>query len=151
VLRLAQGQQPAAAPPTVRTVYLVIDLVLLVLIGLFLLHVARARTWQQRLDRTDRRRLFLARTFAADALAPLAVLAGLPLLIGATGSSPPGDVPGGWRFLAWTLPDIAAVLFVLAVGTAALGVFKLLAIRGRATVRGGLGPRSDHARQRQPA
>jgi CubicO group peptidase (beta-lactamase class C family) len=151
VLRLAQGQQTAAAPPTVRTVYLVIDVVLLVLGGAFLVHAARARTWRQRLDRTDRRMLFLARTFAADALAPLAVLGGLPLLIGATGSSAPGDVLGGWRFLVWTLPDIAAVLIALAVGAAALGVLKLLAVRGPTTARGGLVPRADHGQQRTPA
>ena len=90
-------------------------------------------------------------TLAADALAPLAILGGLPLVIGATGSSAPGDVLGGWRFLVWTLPDIAALLIALAVGAAALGVLKLLAVRGRATARGGLDLRPDDGQQRQPA
>jgi hypothetical protein len=151
VVRLAQGQGPAAAPPTVRMVYLVIDALLLVLIGSFLVHAARARTWRRRLEGTAHPVPFLGRTVVADALAPLAVLVGLPILIGTTGSSPPGDVVGGWRFLAWTLPDIAAVLLVLAVGSAALGVLKLVAVVGPAMTRGGLGRRPGHGRQRQPA
>lgn len=54
--------------------------------------------------------------------------AGLPLAIGATGSTHPGDVVGGWRFLLWTLPDLAASLALLAVVAMMLGIAKLFSL-----------------------
>ena len=85
-------------------------------------------------------RWLVARTIAADLVLPLAVLVGVPLAIGATGSTRPGDVAGGWRFVLWTLPDLGVALLVLAGVPLALGAWKLVAVRrtGRtATAAGG--------------
>ena len=67
---------------------------------------------------------------------PVTVLIGIPLAIGATGSSSAGDVFRGWAFLVWTLPDVAVALLVLAVVPLALGLRKVIAVaRGREGVR----------------
>jgi ABC-type proline/glycine betaine transport system permease subunit len=58
--------------------------------------------------------MFLGRTFVADLLLPFAVLVGVPLAIGMTGSSAAGDVVAGWRFILWTLPDLGVALLALA-------------------------------------
>ena len=128
VLRLTMGLDPSSTAPTVRTLYLVIDGLLLVLLGLLAVHAARARTWRDRLRTGPHSRLLLARTIIADMVLPLGVLLGLPLAIGATGSTHPGDVVGGWRFLLWTLPDLAASLALLAVVAMMLGIAKLLSL-----------------------
>ena len=130
VLRLTLGLAPSSTPPTVRTLYLAIDGLLLVLLALLAVHAARARSWRDRLRTGAHSRLLLARTVVADALLPLGVLLGLPLAIGATGSTHPGDGVGGWRFLLWTLPDLAASLALLAVVGMMLGIAKLLALTG---------------------
>ena len=103
VLRISEGDAPAAGPPSVRTVYLVVDLLLAVLVGLLLVHAWRSRTWPDRWRRACSRRLLGARTVGADLVLPVTVLIGIPLAIGATGSSSAGDVFRGWAFLVWTL------------------------------------------------
>ncbi len=130
VLRLTLGLDPSSTAPTVRTLYLVIDGLLLVLLGLLAVHGARARTWRDRLRTAAHPRLLLARTIVADAVLPLVVLLGLPLAVGATGSTHAGDVVGGWRFLFWTLPDLAGSLALLAVVAVMLGIAKLLSLAG---------------------
>ncbi len=108
------------------------DALLAVLFLLLLVHAWRARTWPDRLARTGHRRWFVGRTLVADLLLPLAVLIGLPLAIGATGSTRPGDLAGGWAFVLWTLPDIGVALLVLAIVPLALGAWKLLVTWRRA-------------------
>jgi CubicO group peptidase (beta-lactamase class C family) len=110
--------------PGVRQVYLVVDLLLLVLVALLAVHVVRARTWAARLDGSRHRRTFLARTVLAALILPLVVLIGLPLAVGSTGSSPPGDLMGGWRFVLWTLPDLGFALLTLATIPLILGGLK---------------------------
>lgn len=127
---LAIGGQPtsSASAPSVRTVYLWVDAILVGLLALLAAHVVRARSWARRLASTRHRAFFLARTFVLDFGLPLAVLIGVPLAIGATGSSRAGDVIAGWRFLTWTLPDLAISLLVLSIVPLMLGLAKLLAV-----------------------
>jgi CubicO group peptidase (beta-lactamase class C family) len=136
VLRISEGDAPAAGRPSVRMVYLVLDLLLAALVALLVVHAWRSRTWPDRWRRDGSRRLLGARTVAADLVLPVIVLVGIPLAIGATGSSPAGDVFRGWRFLFWTLPDVAVALLVLATVPLALGLRKVIAVaRGRADAR----------------
>ncbi len=133
VLRLELGQGLAAPVPTVRTVYLGVDLLLAVLVVLLVVHAVRARSWQARLARSTHRRLSLTRTVLADLVLPMVVLVGVPLAIGSTGSTPAGDVLAGWRFAFWTLPELAGVLVALACGALAIGAWKLaVLLRGSA-------------------
>jgi hypothetical protein len=128
VARMTSNGGTAAAASgglTVRVVYLAVDALLLALALLLAVHLWRARSWTRRLAAAARRRWFVARTVLADAILPSAVLIGLPLLIGATGSSPVGDVLAGWRFLVWTLPDLAIAVAVLCSGALLIGAFKL--------------------------
>jgi CubicO group peptidase (beta-lactamase class C family) len=125
VLRLVQGQPPAPAPPDVRSVYLVVDLLLLLLAVLLGVHVLRARGWRERLRRARHPRWLLARTTVEDVVLPIAILVTVPIAIGWTGSTRPGDVIAGWRFLLWTLPDIGAALLALAAVGLALGLVKV--------------------------
>jgi hypothetical protein len=97
VAALASG----SATPTVRSVDLVVDAVLLALVVAFGIHAVRARTWRRRLRATGHRGRFLARTVVADLVLPIAVLVGVPLWIGSTGSSPSGDLRAGWAFARW--------------------------------------------------
>ena len=128
VMRLAAGLGPGSTAPPVRSVYLVVDAVLLILVVAFAVHASRARTWRRRLATTDHRGWLVGRTVVADLVLPVAVLLAVPLWIGSTGSSPGGDVPAGWSFLLWTLPDVAATVLLLALGALALGTFKLAAV-----------------------
>jgi hypothetical protein len=131
VLRLRLGQAPVASSPSVHGVYLVVDLLLAVFGLLLLIHAWRARTWPDRLARARHRRWFEVRTLVADLMLPVVVLLGVPLAIGATGSTRFGDLAGGWAFVLWTLPDIGAALLVLAIVPVVLGAWKLLATRRR--------------------
>ncbi len=125
IARLSHGADPTSTEPSVRVVYLVVDGLLVLLAALLVVHLARARTWSIRLGRTRHRRLFLARAIIADGLLPLAVLVGLPLAIGAIGSTSPGDVIAGWRFVLWTLPDIAVAVLTLSIVPLVVGVLKV--------------------------
>lgn len=129
VLRLHTGGTSIAASPSVRSVYLVVDLVLVALAGILAIHAWRARTWPRRWRSGERRRALAARALVADLVLPLVVLLGLPVAVGATGSSHGGDVVGGWRFVLWTLPDLGAALLVLCVVPLAIGGWKLLVVR----------------------
>jgi CubicO group peptidase (beta-lactamase class C family) len=124
----ALGRRPPASPPSVRTVYLWLDAIIIVLFGLLVIHVLRARTWPVRRLTSRHPRVFLARLLGADLLLPLVVLVGLPLAIGAMGSSPPGDVIGGWAFLLWTLPDLAVALLILSAVPLMVGAAKLASL-----------------------
>jgi CubicO group peptidase (beta-lactamase class C family) len=136
VLRISEGDDPAPGPPSVRTVYLALDVLLATLVALLVVHVWRSRTWPDRWRRAGSSRLLGARTVGADLVLPVTVLIGIPLAIGATGSSSAGDVFRGWAFLVWTLPDVAVALLVLAVVPLALGLRKAtIAARGRADAR----------------
>ena len=127
VLRLSFGVGPTTSAPSVRSAYVVVDALCWARCP-----VRRpprpARSWRRRLAATRHRRLFLGRTVAADGVsrrrpdrrAPVDRLAG---------SSPPGDIARGWEFLLWTLPDVAAVLLVLACGAIVVGAAKLAASR----------------------
>jgi hypothetical protein len=78
----------------------------------------------------------------ADLILPLAALIGLPLAIGAIGSTPAWDVPAGWRFLLWTLPDLGYAVLLLAVIPLAIGAVKLaMVVRDRAGGRAAAAPR----------
>ena len=114
VLRLDLGLLPASTAPTVRSVYLVVDALLALLVLLLAVHAWRARSWPERFRSGRHRRSLVARTSVADLVLPLLVLVGLPLAIGATGSTRAGDLPGGWAFLLWTLPDIGVAVLALA-------------------------------------
>jgi CubicO group peptidase (beta-lactamase class C family) len=131
VLREWTGAGSPTNASNVRTVYLAVDLVLLLLISPFTVHAWRARSWRRRLANTRHRGFMLGRTIVADAALPIAVLGGLPLLIGMTGSSPSGDVLGGWAFALWTLPDIAVTVLALALGGLLVGAIKLTASRAQ--------------------
>lgn len=128
VLRLSIGSSPAASAPTVRTIYLVVDALLLVLAAALAFHAFRARTWKRRLAEGRHRRWLIGRTVAADLIVPMMVLLGLPLWIGSTGSSRPGDLVAGWHFAVWTLPDLAIALLILAVCGLAIGAAKVIAV-----------------------
>ena len=125
VANMALGQPVVTTAPSVRTVYLWLDGVLLILAGLLAAHVARARSWRHRLATSRNRRFFAGRTIVADFILPVGVLVGIPMAIGATGSSAAGDVVAGWRFVFWTLPDVALSLVVLSLVPLAVGVAKL--------------------------
>ncbi len=129
VLRLSSGTRAASAAPTVRTVYLAVDLALLVLVALLAAHAVRLRTWRRRLAGARHPGLLVGRTILADLVLPVLVLIGVPLWIGSTGSSQPGNVLAGWRFMLWTLPDLAVALLVLAFGGLAIGAAKLALVR----------------------
>ena len=124
VMRLIQGQPPAPATPDVRSVYVVVDLLLVLLVVLLGVHVLRARSWRERLRRARHPRWLLARTTVADLILPVAVLVTVPIGIGWTGSTPAGDVLAGWRFLLWTLPDIGVALLALAAVGLSVGLLK---------------------------
>ncbi len=126
VLSLSFGVGRTTSAPSVRTVYLVVDAILLLALVAFLAHLVRARTWRGRLAASTHRRSFVARAIVADGVLPACVLVGVPLWIGSTGSTRAGDVLGGWRFAAWTMPDIALPLIVFGVGAVAIGVAKLV-------------------------
>ena len=125
VADMALGQPVATSAPSVRTIYLWLDAVLLILAGLLAAHVARARSWRHRLATSAHRRFFAGRTIVADLILPVGVLVGIPMAIGATGSSAAGDVIAGWQFVFWTLPDLALSLVVLSLVPLAVGVAKL--------------------------
>ncbi len=125
VLQLVQGRPPAAARPTVWSVYLVVDLILLLLVSLLGVHLLRARHWRERLRRARHPRWLLARMTVADLVLPIVVLVMVPVAIGWTGSTRPGDVVAGWRFLLWTLPDVGAALLALAAVALVLGMAKV--------------------------
>ena len=129
VMHRSFGTAATSSAPTVRTVYLVADLVLLVLVALFAAHAIRARTWRRRLAAARHPRLLIARAILADLVLPLIVLLGIPLWIGSTGSSHPGDVISGWRFMLWTLPDLATTLLALAFGGLLVGVAKIVLVQ----------------------
>ncbi len=131
VLRLSSGSDPVPGSPTVRTVYAVVDVVLLALAGLLVAHAWRARTWTRRWLTADRRgrRAMTVRTVLADLALPLAVLLGFPLLVGLAGSARAFDIVGGWRFTMWTLPDVGVTLLLLACVPLVLGTAKLVAVR----------------------
>jgi CubicO group peptidase (beta-lactamase class C family) len=131
VLRLSMGSTPSTRAPTVRTVYLAIDSLLVILAVLLLIHAVRARSWPARFASGRRHGLLVARTVAADLALPVAVLVGVPLTIGISGSTHAWDVAGGWRFLFWTLPDLGLALLALSFVPLAIGAFKLWAVRGR--------------------
>ena len=134
VANLSLGREPGSSAPSVRTVYLVLDALLLALLALLAVHVVRVRTWARRLATAHHRRVFLARAVVADLVLPLLVLVGLPLAIGATGSST-GGVVGGWTFLLWTLPDLGVALLILAVVPLVVGAAKVAIVaRPGATV-----------------
>ena len=133
IVRLSMAGGPATSAPTVRAVYLVVDAVLLALVAAFIVHAYRARTWRRRMTEPGRHRFLMGRTVVADLILPLAVLVGVPLWIGSTGSSPAGDVPAGWRFIVWTLPDIALTLLAITLAALALGIVKIVSLRARAT------------------
>ena len=137
VLREWTGAGSPTNASNVRTVYLAVDLVLLLLIVPFTVHAWRARSWRRRFAYSRHRGFMVGRTIVADGVLPIAVLGGLPLLIGMTGSSPSGDVLGGWAFALWTLPDLAGTVLALAFGGLLLGAIKLTASRGL--------PRSDQS------
>ena len=115
VLRLIQGQPPAPATPDVRSVYLVVDLLLVLLAVLLGVHVLRATASGASAcdERAIRAGSWRGRP-SRDLVLPVAVLVTVPVAIGWTGSTRPGDVLAGWRFLLWTLPDIGAALLALA-------------------------------------
>ena len=129
VLRIQRGQAAGTAGLSVRQLYLVLDGLLLVLAAALVVHALRSRTWLARLSARPGRRFLVARTLVEDAALPLAVLVALPLWIGSAGSTPPGDVLAGWRFLLWTLPDLAVALLVLSALPLLLGAAKLVAWR----------------------
>ena len=134
VANMALGQPVATTAPSVRTVYLWLDAVLLILAGLLAAHVARSLSWRHRLATSAHHRFFAGRTIVADFILPVGVLVGIPVAIGATGSSAAGDVIAGWRFAFWTLPDLAVSLVVLSLVPLAVGVAKLtVAIQHRRT------------------
>ncbi len=128
VMRLVIGSSPGASAPTVRLVYLVVDAALLALLAALVIHAVRARTWRRRLAHGRRKGWLVARTVAADLVLPVAVLLGLPLWVGSTGSSPEADILAGWRFALWTLPDLAVAVLILGSCALALGAAKLLAV-----------------------
>ena len=97
-------------------------MLLAVLLGV---HLFRAEGWRERLRRTRHPRWLLARTAIADVALPVAVLVTVPIALGWTGSTPPGDAIAGWRFLMWTLPDIGAALLALAAVALAVGLLKV--------------------------
>ena len=131
IARLVDGNSLPPAPVGVRLVYGALDAVLLGLLALLAAHVVRAATWRARLRRSRRPWLVVGRTILADAILPATVLLGIPLAVGAMGSSPPGDVLAGWRFIFWTLPDVGAVIVVLSAVPLGLGALKLvLHVRG---------------------
>jgi hypothetical protein len=131
IARLIDGDPPPPAPVSVRIAYGAVDVALLALLALLAVHVVRARTWRARLRRSGRPWLVIGRTILADAVLPAIVLLGVPLAVGATGSSAPGDVLAGWRFILWTLPDVGAAVVVLSVVPLTLGASKLiLHVRG---------------------
>ncbi len=128
ILRLAFGIGPGGGAPSVRTVYLVLDAILVALAALLAVHAIRARTWRRRIGASRHRRLLVGRTIVADLVLPAAVLLGVPLWIGSTGSSAAGDIAGGWRFVLWTLPDLGGALLALALGGLAVGGAKLVTV-----------------------
>ena len=125
IVDLSLGGVATSPAPGVREVYLVVDAILLLLFALLVVHALRARTWATRLSSSRHSGLLVGRTIVADLILPLALLIGLPLAIGSTGSSPPGDVIGGWRFVVWTLPDLGTALLILAIIPLILGALKL--------------------------
>lgn len=129
VLRLSSGVSVASSAPTVRAVYLAVDLALAALAGLLAVHAVRARSWSRRLQGARQPRLLIGRTLVADLTLPVLVLVGIPLWIGSTGSSQAGSVISGWRFLLWTLPDLAVALLALALGGLAVGAAKVVLVR----------------------
>ena len=126
VANMALGQPVATTAPSVRTVYLWLDGVLLILAGLLAAHVARARSWRHRLATS---RLTVGSSRAERSWPTSSCQSGcwsaFRLAIGATGSSAAGDVIAGWRFVFWTLPDLALSLVVLSLVPLAVGVAKL--------------------------
>jgi CubicO group peptidase (beta-lactamase class C family) len=128
VLRLSSGIGVASSAPTVRTVYLVVDVALALMALLLAVHAIRARSWSRRLQGARHPRLLVGRTVVADLALPVLVLVGIPLWIGSTGSSQAGSVIAGWRFLLWTLPDLALALLALALGALAVGASKVVPV-----------------------
>ncbi len=127
-LRAWTGVGATSSPPTVRSVYLVLDAALIALAVLLLVHALRARTWNRRWRDVTGRRMLAARTVLADLVLPLVVLVAAPLWIGSTGSTAAGDPLAGWAFALWTLPDLAVALIVLALVGLGLGAAKLVAV-----------------------
>jgi CubicO group peptidase (beta-lactamase class C family) len=130
ILRLESGGEPSAARPTVRTVYLAVDAVLLALAGFVVIEFLRLLRRQRSGRRVARPRVHVASIALASGLLPVAILVGLPLAIGLAGSAPPFDPIAGWRFVLWTLPDIGLSLLLIALALLAIGSMKLLALRG---------------------
>ncbi len=127
-LRAWTGIGSASSAPSVTSVYLVLDLALIVLAVLLLLHAIRARTWNRRWRAGTSRRMLVARTVIADLVLPLVVLVAAPLSIGSTGSAAAGDPLAGWAFALWTLPDLTVALIVLSLIGLGLGAAKLVVV-----------------------
>ncbi len=123
-LRLYLGLDATSTAPGVQGVYVVIDLVLLALLALLAFEVIRLRGWRRRRAASRHPRAASMGSLLVDGLLPLAILVGVPFLVGATASGS-ADIPKAWSFLAWILPDIALTLLAVAFGLLAVGVVKL--------------------------
>lgn len=113
--------------PTVRVVYRYINAMLAVLALGVAIQALRLRTWRARLQQARSRRLFLARSIIADALLPLTILFGLPLLMQVTRSAP---FLQAWQVFALQLPDLAFTLLGVAISLLVIGIVKLVWRRG---------------------
>lgn len=109
---------------TVRTSYLVVDAVLLLLAGILVVEVLRLRGWRRRLAAASRPRLALLPSIVIDVVLPLSILVALPLWISTMGISPPFDVLGTWALAMWALPDVGASLIAISAGLLIVGVVK---------------------------
>jgi hypothetical protein len=129
LLRFSLGQPAMTSGPTVREAYLVADAALLVAVALLAVHALRLRGWRARISASRRPSLALLPSVILDGVLPLAILVGLPLLVGMIGVAPPFDIVGTWAVAMWTLPDIAASLIVASAALLLVGAVKVIRLR----------------------
>jgi hypothetical protein len=135
VLRFSIGQEALTNGPTVRQAYVVIDVVLLLFGGVVVVEAVRIRGWRRRVTRALRPRLALLPSLLLDVALPLAILVGVPLWVGTTGTARPLDVIGTWAVALWTLPDVAASLLLLSGSLLLIGISKVALLRSPEHVR----------------
>ena len=131
IARLLAGQEPSGSGPGLRTLYLAVDAVLLLLTGLVLLPLLRLRRWSRRFAAGRRRgrrwvRLVALR-IAGEIAVPIPLVGGVRWLFGQLGAASWQEIVG---FVPDLVPWLLAVSALLLLTGLARALLVFRALRG---------------------